>query len=94
MHGFVDTVEDVVFRQDIVDIKSLERVPGSRGFEPRHGDGDAIRAAFPERSSRICAAVKSISRMPLASITSSRGLGVERFTNAQYVGAEIRRVEK
>ena len=32
------------------------------------------------RSSRICAAVKSISRMPLASITSSRGFGVESLT--------------
>lgn len=33
VHGFVDTVEDLGFRQDIVDLESLERVPGSRGIQ-------------------------------------------------------------
>ena len=45
-------------------------------------------------SSRVCAAVKSISRMPLASSTSSRGFGVEAFTNFEHIGAEILGVEE
>ena len=44
----------------------------------------------PISSSRVCAAVKSISRMPLASSTSSFGLA-RGLQDVQHVGAEVRR---
>ena len=76
------------FGSDIVDPEALERFLRPRRFQPRHGDGDAVLAAFRIRSSRICAAVKSISTMPLASSTSSFGV-VDVLHDLQHVGAEI-----
>ena len=71
----------------------LEGVLRARRFQPCHRDRRRPRSRHSlNRSSSTCAAVKSISTMPLASITSSFGLG--RLHHLHHVGAETRRVEE
>ena len=72
--GFLDAVEDVLPRQRLVEAEALERVlrAGRIPAAPRATVTPSSRQAL-NRSSSTCAAVKSISTMPLASITSSFG---------------------
>ena len=71
-------MEDAFARQDIVDPEAFEGVLRAHRFEPGDRDRDAVASqALIRLDAAICAAVKSISRMPLASSTSSFGGGCE-----------------
>jgi hypothetical protein len=75
--SLLHAVEHVIRSQQRVDAEPRYRLLGADGLEARYGERDATRTTLANRSLRIWAAVKSISRMPVASRTISRTFGVE-----------------
>ena len=95
MNGFLDAVEGMVFLDQRIDAEFLDRLagraptPAARWQSRRSASRQALMVSL-----RICAAVKSISTMPVASSTIRRGGCAEDCSSASHVAPEMIGIEK